>query len=428
MRNLLPDILRGGVTAIMNVLLLFSLAQPKYGRRVTIAAACAAMLLDIASSVWFYRVGDLTALSRFDVILVLALGLALKPLVRESFMQWCFNFLTAINLMIIIIVLSYHLAGYLPAPRYANTALRFGFYLAAILSFRRYLRPLYRQVVENWQVFFFMVACIFLNFAPYFFFTQDIELTLADAKLPLYSLIALSAAAYGTIFFALRKISASYVLQTENLRMRDDEELLRLSAKAMAERLRLMDKAIDQGNLAAHDRRHFNGMVLGLLERGQVEEAAACLRRQNEAMPPKTAKYCENVSVNAAVCHYAALAESEGIRMEIDLAIPGDCVVDSLEFAMVVSNLLENAIHGAAALPDGSERYIRFSCFHVGRFLLEISNPCVATLRLGGDGYPEAEASGHGVGTRSVAAFAAKYGAELLYHVESGVFRVRLLV
>ena len=428
MPNLLADILRGSVTGVMNVLLTLSLARPKFSRRVTAAAAGAAMLLDIASSVWFYRTGDLTALSRFDVIFFLALGLAFKPLVRESLMQWCFNFLTAANLLMVISVLSYHMSGYLPEPRYANTVVRLALYLAVIALFRRYLRPLYRQIVENWQVFFFLVACIFFNFAYYFFFTKDIEQTLIDAKGPLYSLITLSVAAYGTIFFSLRKISAAYALRTENLKIRDNEELLRLSAKAMAERLRLMDKAVDQGNLAAHDRRHFNGIVLELLERGRIEEAAACLRRQNEAMPPKTANYCENVSVNAAVCHYAALAEREGIHTDIDLTIPNNVRVDSLELAMAVSNLLENAIHGAAALPDGSERYIRFSCFHVGRLLLEISNPCMATLRLGEDGYPEAEAAGHGVGTRSVVAFAAKYGAELLYRIEDGVFCVRLLI
>jgi hypothetical protein len=35
---------------------------------------------------------------------------------------------------------------------------------------------------------------------------------------------------------------------------------------------------------------------------------------------------------------------------------------------------------------------------------------------------------GHGIGSKSVAAFAKKYDGELLYKIENGAFRVRLLV
>jgi len=39
-------------------------------------------------------------------VLFLALDMVFKPLLQDSFMQWYFNFLTAINLLVIICVLS----------------------------------------------------------------------------------------------------------------------------------------------------------------------------------------------------------------------------------------------------------------------------------------------------------------------------------
>jgi len=428
MENMLPHLLRGSVTAVMNVVLLFILTQPKFGRRVTVTAAVTILVLNMVSSFYFYWTGNLTALTKFDLIRLLVIGIVLKPLVRDSFMQWCFNFLTSINFYIIIVILSYRLCYFFPYPWYAVTALRFLMYLAVILLFWRFFRPLYRQVMENWRVFFALIVCIFFNFAYYFFFTNDIEQTLSDEMWPLFLLVALSCAIYVTVLYFLQKISAEYVLNAENLKMQNDKELLYVSASAMAERLQLMDQAAFQNSLAAHDRRHFNSMVLELLEQARIEEATDCLRRQIDMKPPQNKCYCENVPVNAAVCYYAAMAEQSGIRTEFDLAIPNDLAVDSLELAMALSNLIENAIHACDVLADGQNSYIRFTCRHVGRLLLEMTNPCADDVTLDENGHPTAQKAGHGVGTKSVIAFATQYDAELLYHVENGIFRVRLLV
>ncbi|HBT63548.1 MAG TPA: ATP-binding protein, partial [Ruminococcaceae bacterium] len=53
---------------------------------------------------------------------------------------------------------------------------------------------------------------------------------------------------------------------------------------------------------------------------------------------------------------------------------------------------------------------------------------CTEGTVLDESGYPLACEEGHGIGSKSVIAFAKKYGGELLYKIENGVFRVRLLV
>jgi hypothetical protein len=428
MLDLVSNIFRGSVTAVMNVILLLTLAQPKFGRRSITIAAIVVFVVNLASSIWFYHLGDLTALSRFDVVLFIVFGLALKPLTKVSFMQWCFDFLTTINILMIIIVLSFHLGNLLPAPNYANTILRFGFYLLVILVFRRFLRPLYQPIINNWQVFLGLVVCVFINFAYYFYFTDDIKSTLSNSMWPLLLLVALSLSAYGTVFFSLKKIIALYNLETENLKMQNDSVLLSQAASTMAERLQLMEKVVYQNSLASHDRRHFNCIVLELLERGDVEEAMTCLRKQNAIKIPQTKIYCENKAINAVASYYIDFAGSLGIKTKVNLTIPSNVNVDSLELALVVSNLFENAINGVALLPEGQKRYINVTCLQVGRLLLEISNPCLESVTLDAKGYPFSEQEGHGIGTKSVIAFATTYDAELLYHVENGLFRVRLLV
>mgnify|MGYP002748638005 FL=1 len=58
--------------------------------------------------------------------------------------------------------------------------------------------------------------------------------------------------------------------------------------------------------------------------------------------------------------------------------------------------------------------------------MLEFSNPCKPEVRIGADGLPVTKDSGHGIGTRSIVAFAEKYQAVYRFQVVDGWFRLRL--
>jgi len=64
----------------------------------------------------------------------------------------------------------------------------------------------------------------------------------------------------------------------------------------------------------------------------------------------------------------------------------------------------------------------------VGRLLLEPGSPCAPDAEPDENGQPQTREDGRGTGSRSAAAFAAKYGGELLCRIEDSVSRVRLLV
>jgi len=54
-----------------------------------------------------------------------------------------------------------------------------------------------------------------------------------------------------------------------------------------------MEEASAQNSRAAHDRRHFNNVLLELLERGETGEAAALLQSQNQATPIISRVFCK---------------------------------------------------------------------------------------------------------------------------------------
>lgn len=125
---------------------------------------------------------------------------------------------------------------------------------------------------------------------------------------------------------------------------------------------------------------------------------------------------------------YANFAEQSGIPIEIELEIPKELQVDSLELSMVVSNLLENAIQACLKKRGNHGKFIHFICHNVGRLLLEMENSCEEDTTLDKDGYPVTHEEGHGIGSKSVLAFARKYDGELIYSIKNEIFQVRLLV
>lgn len=428
MIELLPDLLRATISTTANVLLMMTLLQPKYSKKVTRLTMLGILAADLGTAIYCYLSGNLTLLSKIDIVLFAILCFAVRPLFKDTFMQWLFSYLTVQNISDIVIILSFIGSRHLLYPAYANSLLRtilFGVFLMILL---RYVRPLYRQVVEHWTTYFAVALSLYITFNYYVLSSDDIVVTLTEKAVPLLLVIFIGLAAYGSIFLSLKNLQREFRVKEENRKMQAEREYLQLAAGNMSQRLELMGEVAAQNSRAAHDRRHFNNLLLELLDQGKTGEAYALLQNQNQATYKITKVYCENTAVNAAVCHYAGLAEQRGIPAEITLDIPGNVNVDALELSMVVSNLMENAIQACEKLPKNQAPYLRFTCRSVGRLLLEMENPCPEGTTLDENGYPVAWEEGHGIGSKSVIAFAKKYEGELMYRIEKGVFWVRFLV
>jgi len=423
-----PDFLRAVISTTANVLLMITLLQPKYSKKVTLLTMLGILAADLGTAVYCYLSGNLTMLAKIDMILFAVLCFAVRPLFKDTFMQWLFSYLTVQNISDAVIVLSFVGSRRLPYPVYANSILRFILFGAVLLILCRYVRPLYRQAVEYWTAYFAVALSINITFTYYVLFSDDIVLTLTEQAVPLLLLIFIGLAAYDSIFLSLKNLQREYRIKEENQKMQGEREYLQLATSNMSERLKFMEEVSAENSRAAHDRRHFNYMLLELLEKGENNDAVALLKKQNQAAPKISKVYCENHVVNAAVCHYAKLAEDSSIPTKIELDIPSSLMVDSLELSMAVSNLLENAIVACLKQSGSKSLYINFICRHMGRLLLEIENPCAESAVLDENGYPATIEAGHGIGSKSVIAFAKKYNGELMYKIEKGVFRVRLLV
>ncbi|QOX63019.1 sensor histidine kinase [Anoxybacterium hadale] len=414
------DIVRSLVTNAMLIGLLFSLARPKYRKWTLVTALMIIVTLDLALNIYFYRAGDYTTLAKLDILFFIIASAAVKPLFRETAMQWLFNCFTMMNVYAITVILSYYLSDLFPDSYYTITCIRVVIFGSVIALFQTRLRPLYRQASERWSIYLLVSAGLFLNFSWYFMAWDDVEQMMTQSFIPLLLLSMLTVLVYLANFLFLRRTLRESALREENMKMQSDRELTR-------HRLRLMEESVRQMSISQHDRRHFNNTLLTLLQRGEEEKAAELIRAQSEALPQKPRSYCQNVPVNAAVSYYAELARQQGIRCHLRLDIPEQLHVDELSLVMTVSNLMENAVNAVTLLPE-RQRELHFTAVNTGQLILEMANPCEEALTLDENGLPVPELHGHGRGSQSVADFVNSCGGELVYEVSNGQFRVRLMI
>lgn len=415
------DFLRAIVSTTGNVLLMFSLLQPRYGKRVTCLALLGVLCADLGTAIYCYLSGNLTMLAKIDTVLFAVLCFAVKPLFKDSLMQWLFSYITIQNISDIVIILSFIFSRKLPYPAYANVAIRLVLFLFFYWLLRFKVRPLYRQMVEHWNVFFYVALAVWATFTYYVVSSDDIVNTLTKQAIPLLLIITITLTAYTSVFHCLLSLRKEY-------RLKQDKALLELSSETMKQRLFVMDESVRQMSIIQHDQRHLNAALLELIQNGETDKAAALIEQQTVALPQKPARYCDNIAVNAAVGYYAAMAAQRGIRCDLRLDIPENPLCSELALSMVVSNLLENAIHACDKLDPDRERYLRASAVYTGQLILEVENPYSGEVSLDKNGSPVAKEEGHGRGSESVRTFVEEAGGEIFYGIKNGIFKVRLLV
>lgn len=206
----------------------------------------------------------------------------------------------------------------------------------------------------------------------------------------------------------------------------EEERSLSMQTKIMAQRVTLLQQAGEEARIQRHDLRHRLQTVAALVEQGEISEALGYIGASTAQLDElRTRRWCKNPVLDAVLSAYFGQAEQLGIRVEAKLSLPDELPVDAVELSTVAANLLENAIHACEKLPP-EERRILCKCISRPGLMLEVANPYSGEVCFDADGRPVAQAQGHGVGTRSIAAFCQKHGAMVSYRAENHWFRVQL--
>lgn len=178
-----------------------------------------------------------------------------------------------------------------------------------------------------------------------------------------------------------------------------------------------------------HDMRHYLVMINSLLDQGEYENIRSITEHINEVIREnKVKRYCENLVVNTILLKMAELAKSFEITLNMDLLIQKQIPVNEYEFAMVLANLLENAVYGIKEL-DSEKKYInaKIHCTEE-HLLIDMSNECQEKIEFDSlTGLPKSKkGKKHGLGMQSVLTFSEKWGGNIDCYCENNKFRIIL--
>lgn len=292
-------------------------------------------------------------------------------------------------------------------------------YLARRYAQKPYLALLH-TVSRGWWLFAAMTGLFYVTMSIMGGVPTNLRLRPEDMPAAVL-VLALLPLTYITIFMLIRQQDKLYKAQ-------ERQRVFETQAVMMEHRVEDMHRTEDAMRLERHDMRHQLQTIVSLSQQGDTQallDYVGAAQDRLNAIGSRT--YCANPILNAVLVNTAEQAQALGISLEMSIALPDELPVDAMELSIVFANALENAIRAVQKLPREQRRVICKSVTQP-QFMVEISNPYVGEITFDREGLPISSKPGHGIGTRSIVAFAEKYNALCLLRAENGWFKVQIAV
>lgn len=201
-----------------------------------------------------------------------------------------------------------------------------------------------------------------------------------------------------------------------------EQKVLLLEQQAAEQEIYLQEAVLrDQKTRAfRHDIKNHLTVLAELLRAGETDRACDYLAHLDETAAALSCTVCTgNAAVDALLGSKLLLAEQKDIRIRCELKIPAQNMVKDMDWCILLSNALDNAVKACTELPK-EERQINLASRKKGNFyLLMAENRCAKELTR----VPE-----DGIGLSNIRAVAAKYHGTVKNTVSEGVYRLQIFL
>lgn len=214
------------------------------------------------------------------------------------------------------------------------------------------------------------------------------------------------------IMFTYKKLLENARLNTELSLLEQEEHSLNLYVEEARTRY-------EKTKSFRHDVKNHITVIKELLQRGQPEQALSYMEDM-EGMAEELAFPCStnNPVADILLGNKLGLAKSMGIDVRCSLSLPHPCLVRDIDFGIILSNALDNAICACKHIEGGSEKYIRVMGRIQGDFIfLEVENSFQ-----GDDKFRE------GTGLSNIKAVAEKYHGTMSAKTQGTAFVLSVLL
>ena len=226
-------------------------------------------------------------------------------------------------------------------------------------------------------------------------------------------------------FFFYRHILLTTEYLQEQKRTEQNFKRMQEQLTVLKEYNRLMQDGRRKIAVMRHDLRHSYRLISVMLQNNELDAARDYVESQETSLGRINVKdFCQTPLLNAALSFYVSRAENLGIKVRTKINLPENLSTDESDLALLLSNLLENAVNACSKQKSG-EKIISVMIQSVeSQCVLEILNSCASPVHFDEKNYPQTSNEGHGFGIASVKLFCEKYDAYSDFILEGEVFKV----
>lgn len=237
----------------------------------------------------------------------------------------------------------------------------------------------------------------------------------------LYAVTTVMLLVYVIIFHSL--------LSQYNLQLSEYTNGILLSqSESFQKQLEAINSTDEQIKILRHNMRYDYIVVSDMLMAGNTAGALEYLGSIGQKLDEaKKVSYCSNSTANAILTYYIECAKSKGIVTEVHFSMPENIGIDIIDFTAAIANALDNAVNACAKV-IGKQKRLRIRTTENKQYIVEIANSYEGMVSFDEDGLPVSKESGHGIGTRSISAFAQKNNAVLDYDITEEWFKLRIVL
>ena len=228
-------------------------------------------------------------------------------------------------------------------------------------------------------------------------------------------------------FFMMCNSLSSATRRLEERQAREQQNfILRRQTESLAEQNVLLQASRRETEAMQRRLADNYAAIENFLVDGKRREAMEFIGRQTTLLDSSAVKvFCRSPLINAAISLYSRRARELGIKFSCKIDLPANLSIDESDVAVLLSNLLENAV--TASKKNPAEREIALVMRNLGeQYVLEVTNRFALPIKVGANGLPYTTQIGHGLGMSSLEIFANKYDAFVDFSHEGGLVRFNI--
>ena len=332
---------------------------------------------------------------------------------------------------LVAISLSFSLIGlivsyYFDSSRVVVNIVSYILYLPTWFIMIKHIRPTFLYMLRNtnnagWAGFSLVPLSYSLIIYSYGRFDLD-EIDIQRIFISTVLLFILAFSAYYMIFRFFRQTREQLTLQSE-------QNLLINQVAAAQLHFEALEESQEKTVIYRHDMRHHLALISSYLADNNGKAAqkyiAEVVRTIDDAV---VEKYCSNYTVNLILYSYITHAKKEDIHVETHIDLPEQNSVSDMDLCVIFGNGIENAINACKDILGDKDRHIKIICKNKNdKIFIQITNSCEGEVEFADD-MPVSTRKGHGLGTKSIAAVAQKYGGVYSFSAEDGVFTTNIIL